>query len=205
MGIVLGVAPTDAGEGILFVQKIRHLAPSLTVYGLLSPDVVADRERRQKVLERLFDRNGAVGHPIFFEDAPTFVPVHAQEGLNPLELRDLTWRALRAMDFHGLERACQALEMYPCHPWGRMAFQRRAVVEKARHVFKGNPKELQAWLERSGPGGEPLSEATFERWWRLVTDEEHIKSEGAALAGARRRAKARRYRQRMRVRRREPG
>jgi hypothetical protein len=180
----------DSDEFVLTLQIDNPFAEEGSVLGLVPGEESAVP---LSVLERLFGSAGPEGHPLFAslpshlihndnmpEDMGTNAPTLGAE-----ECRELMWIATTALGVtdRELQHTVELLRQFPLDPWGRAGRERDEaltspetvrLLEAIRRLNAGLPAD-EAPVEAED---EPAAErSTFDEWFDLVTDPEHVRVE----------------------------
>lgn len=187
------------GESMLTFQLDNPFSEEGAVLGLVA---TVDADVPFEVLESLFALTLPDGHPLFGslpthlihagndpDDDETEVPV-----LDASTARELMWIAARTLEVpeDELAHSVELLETFRGDPWGRAgrerdeAFSSPEVLRMAERL-----KRLSMGLSLEDPdapdGAEaasPPTRSTFDRWFDLVTDREHVRSEVEEIPAA---------------------
>lgn len=164
----------------IFLKVSNPFSSLSTVYGLM-PDP-PDPGLLKSTLEKIFAENG--GDAPIFTDAPSFVVLPHEPIIDNPTLRALFYLAFKNADISDLEETCLRLEKYWCDPWKRSAEERDAgfeILEKVMVQLYGKKNDdtchENTLVEHAGGESTSIDKAVFYRWWSLVTDREHVKTE----------------------------
>ena len=156
---LFAAAVPDSAERLL-IQQTPAPQPSRTrVWGWLPSSSPTEM---RPVVAGLFRANGSPDKPLM-NTLPTHVEPH---GAFPAEdLKEFFWAAAQATRTRGLKRTCDYLEWFSDNPFERAAAELRDALDGKRSAG-------------------PATRAEFDRWWKLVTDPQHIAVENMAIEEA---------------------
>jgi len=190
---VLTVDHVPQTDNFLLIFGIGHpFVPAYTAYGLLPESEINNKEQLLNVLQALFERNGDDDHPILI-DFPTHFQFHEDALLTSEEIQSLIFEAAKTLSGQGLDHTCDLLEECKGDPWQRTAVARdeafAPLLELRKKMPNASEKEFAAAMAKISEENDdtsfgPPSIEQLERWWRLVTDLEHVESEASQMQAA---------------------
>lgn len=177
-GVYLSLTPVPGGnEHLLFHNVVHPFESDVIVDGLIPGWLYANTLELAAVLTPLFERNGSPDCPLL-RRLPTHIPQAEEELLGDETRRELLLRAVaHVVDADEIEKACDFLVRYRGDPCRRTFEEMRATL-------------LTPHATPTVRTGEPPSRGQLERWWRLITDPEHVTSEAGQMWMASIRARA---------------
>ncbi len=156
---LLAAAVPDSTERLL-IQTTPSPQPTRTrVWGWLPSSSPTEM---RPVVAALFRANGSSVRPLM-NTLPTHVDPHG--AFSGEDLREFFWAVAQATRTCGLKRTCDYLEWFGDNPFERAAAELRDALDGKR-------------------SGSPATRTEFERWWKLVTDPQHISIENRAIEEA---------------------
>jgi hypothetical protein len=161
----LGLARVPAStERLLVTYFLNPFDAWTTVYGLLPEEVSGNEKKLLAVLQRLFEQNGADGHPLFLS-LPHYMSLLAPYSTIDEQMKGLVFLASGRVEIENLNANCDLLEKFKGNPWGRVTAEDQVTTQGTK--------------ASSGP-----TSAQFDRWWSIVICNEQIEGEISNMPSA---------------------
>lgn len=150
-------------EYFIFQNTENPFTSTRKIYGLIRSDLVSNPQRLALILNALFRQAGSE----IAGNTPSSVHFLPGSPLTPTQVKEMFFQALLADPPTNLERDCEHLAAFKGRPWDRAS----AELADAR----------EALLTGKQPPTVPLTRAVMEKWWSLITDPYHLKTEAAQM------------------------
>lgn len=164
---LIRVADTD--EALVASTMLNPFQSTATAYALLPASSTRDPEQVGRCLTVLAQRNGHPAVPILLGSAPTYVLLPRDSVLSFDLLRRFAVELLEAAGVERIGETAERLEQFKGRPWDRATEE---MVSAARSMVRSRT---------AGPGGASAAPvntpADYDRWWRIASDLEHVRSE----------------------------
>jgi len=157
--VYLADVPTQ-DVALLIFEFINPFASESVVVGVVPHGTEEDPVHLTDTIRRMFRLNGSTESPLM-NSLPTFI-FTIQSPLDPNLLRDFFFDAAALAAPEDIDRDTLLLQEFRGNPW-----QRNSVPDVFGSATEA-PTASPTW---------PPSRSSFNRWWDVVTDREHVLAE----------------------------
>lgn len=162
----------ESKEQLIFLRILHPLSPAGIVYGIIPNHIAGNTQKLFEILQNLFARNDSADQPVI-SSLPSHVIIIPESPLRKDQVKELLF--ISAKNFTTLEDLdvnSDRMDQYKGDPW------RRTMV-----VLKEGLKRSDATSTTKRKSGLP-TRASFERWWNIVSNPEHVQSETSQMKAA---------------------
>ncbi len=162
-------------EYLIALRKLNPFIADCILFGIIPVEVSKNKTELLSVLHSLFGKNGEEDYKIFGDFPSHIIGLENFIGDPPLpyfnskELREVFWSASTSLPndaIEDIEERCRTLELYKGDPWRRVNYH-LSIQLSGNQTDAKNKKDICVKLERE----------MFNKWFDLVTDSIHVKSE----------------------------
>ncbi len=140
--------------------------PSIYVHGVFKKSLVNSTTELNRAIANLIVHSHNQDIVPILSSLPTSIMIFDDTPIDTKVIKHIFKRAAEDLESYNINDDCELLEEYAGDPWGRTAVQRDRAIESA--VTGINPFDVARPADW---------DSIFDRWWYLVTEQEHVMSE----------------------------